>query len=187
MSSTPSKSRKTIIGISAIIIVLIFLFVPIIPVTYTDKEPYQVTETKTEGLTSINDYTLEPNYFVHQSAYIPSGRDVEYSVRASDTVDTYVFTSSEFANYKAGRSAVSVAERKNAAETRYGFHTSIADTYYFVVYNGHTGLFGIGAKKVGIYSATSKATWQETVTKYREVTKTKYMSLIELLLRGGKA
>jgi hypothetical protein len=130
-------------------------------------------------LTSITDFTLEPNRYTYQSAYIPAGRDVEYSVRVSDTVDTYIFTSAEFSNYQAGRSALSVAERKGISETRYGFHTSISDTYYFVIYNLHKGFLGIGAKNVGIYSVTSNATW----TKFKEITKTKYDSLFQLLTR----
>ena len=111
-------NRKTKVGLSTLVI-LIVLFIPVIPVTYrelepyqitkkepyevTEKEPYQVIETKTLELFSIEDYTLEPGHYIYQAVYIPSGRDIEYSVKASDIVDVFVFTSSEFEKYEKGR------------------------------------------------------------------------------------
>ena len=84
-------SEKAVIGILGVFIIVVVLFIPIVPINYkelepyqvTEQEPYQATETKTEQLTSINDYTIQAGHYVYQSAYVLSGKDVEYSVGAA--------------------------------------------------------------------------------------------------------
>lgn len=137
--------------------------------TEYQQQSYQEIETQNANLISGSDYTLEGGHYVYWSAFIQSGHRVEYSVEASDSVNTYVLTSSEFQQYVNDNNFNTVAERRDTESTRYGFTASIDDTYYFVVYNPHDGFFGIGDKKVGVYSATATATWEESVTKYKDV------------------
>ena len=192
-----NKGKKIGIGIGIGVAVAIAIIVtPFIPISGTEQyvemqtkkqlvqemrtqsQPYQELETKNEALISGQDVTIEPNTYYSWHAFIPTGRNVEFSVRASDTVNTYVLTSSEFTNFQSAGNYNTVAQRLDTDNARYGFNTAIADTYYFVVSNPHNGIFGIGSKTVGLYSATATSTWQEMVTKYRDVqvpvTVTKY-------------
>ncbi|MFY3739821.1 MAG: hypothetical protein HMLIMOIP_000240 [Candidatus Nitrosomirales archaeon] len=199
LASQPiKKSNKKYIGIGVgVAVTIAIILAPFIPVSSTEQyvemqtkkqlvqemhtkkqlvqemqtqsQPYQDLETKNEALISGQDITIEPNTYYSWHAFIPTGRTVEFSVRASDTVNTYVLTSSEFTNFQSASNYNTVAQRLDTENARYGFNTAIADTYYFVVSNPHNGIFGIGSKTVGLYSATATATWQEMVTKYRNV------------------
>ena len=131
-------------------------------------------------------------------------RNVVFEVQASDTVDAYVFMSVEFQNYRnTVTNAAPVVQRQDSANIRLSFRTTSDDTYYFVIFNRHSGFFGLFSKTVGVYSATSTASWTELTTtytpmvKYRDVTntvttsvearvpKTKYVSLFQLLTGTG--
>jgi hypothetical protein len=199
------KVRKGAIGGAvgggiAAVAVLVTLFVPLIPVSYqqeykemetrqesyvdierrseqyTDierrQQPYQTIETRNEELLSFSDTTIEGGESVVQSVYIPRDRSIELRMSASDTLRTYVTSRSD---YQANDNQYSspIAEQSNV---RYGFTAPISDTYYIAFYNQHDGFFGLGAKNVGLYSATLTATWDESVTKYRteNVPVTKY-------------
>ncbi|MBM5805477.1 MAG: hypothetical protein FJZ49_05380 [Candidatus Verstraetearchaeota archaeon] len=167
-------------------IILILFFAPMLPFSVSSTVQVPATQTNTQNLMYISGVTIDPGYSVYRSAYIDAGRGVEYSVKASYNVDTYIFTSGEFSKYINQSSFVSVAERKEVSETRYGFLALINDTYYFVVYNPNTGFFGLGAKSVGLYSATSKVTEQATVMWNQTVTEQKYVSLFWILQNIGK-
>jgi len=148
--------------------------------SYTVQVPYTTMEDKQSTIGSTSDVTLEGGYYLHWDSYLPVGRDVEFSVSASDTVILYIFTASQYANYREyGSTIPSEKESPEMSSGKIGFHVSFTGTYYLCIYNPHDGFLGIGKKNVGIYSASIVAYWQEEVTKqraetrYRTVTKTR--------------
>ncbi|MBM3898094.1 MAG: hypothetical protein FJ358_06195 [Thaumarchaeota archaeon] len=118
--------------------------VPVIPITYAVKEPYQRTEKYTENvpvevevpvqyqeielvpvqvavpyqetvnqrdnLFSVSSTTLEPRKYLYRVAQLPAGRDVQFTFRASDAVNIFVFSSGQFANYQQSRASSPLAQ-----------------------------------------------------------------------------
>ena len=174
----------------------IVLFIPIVPLKYTVKEPYTVRvpyqEWKTKSETFINqiNYTLNPGNYIYWSKYLPKGRTVTFSVEASDTVDAYILSSSEYQNFKSGEKFYPEASRKDSKNFKLVFSTRIDDTYYFIIRNPHTGFFGLFSKSVVIRSVKAEAFWQELVTKYREeisyinAQKTTYLGILPYVLNA---
>ncbi|MEM5879626.1 MAG: protein kinase, partial [Candidatus Aenigmatarchaeota archaeon] len=170
----------------ALLLVITFLFIPIVPiqttervptkvtVPYTEREsyvdyvPYQEWEKMSETFISTTNYNLKPGYFVYWSKYLPYDRKVTFYVSASDTVEVYVLSSLEYKNFYEGRSFSPEASRKDSKELQLVFLTRFNDTYYFIIKNPHTGFLGLFSKNVMIYSANANAIWEELVTKYRE-------------------
>jgi len=139
---------------------------------YTVQVPYTTVEDRQGTIGSTSDYTLEGGYYTWWNDYIPLGRDIEFSVSASDTVNLYVFTSTQFTNLQEmGSWTPNEKQLLDVSNGKLGYHVSSSGTYYFVIRNPHSGIFGIGKKNVGIYSALIKAYWQEEVTKYRSETR----------------
>jgi len=138
---------------------------------YTVQVPYTTMEDKQGTIGHESDRTLEGGSYLYWNSHVPLGRDIEFSVSASDTVDLFVFTSTQFNSYKAGKSTPSEKELKGVSSGKMGYHVSSSGTYYFVIKNPHSGFLGIGKKNVGIYSASIKSYWQEEVTKYRSETR----------------
>ena len=164
--------------------------IPAFPVTYqepydeqeayTIQVPYTTMEDKQQTIGSTSDRTLEGGYYIYWDSNLPVGRDVELSVSASDTVFLYIFTASQYANYKdTGSKTPNEKASQEISSGKIGYHVSTSGTYYFCVYNPHDGFLGFGEKSVGVYSASIVAYWQEEVTKqrtetrYRTVTKTR--------------
>jgi len=152
-----------------------------VQVPYTVQEPYYVQvpyttmEDKQETLVTDDDRTLEGGYYRYWYRYIPVGRDVEFYISASDTVNLYIFTSSQYASFADGGSITSAPNEKQALEVSegtLGYHISASDTYYFCIYNLHSGFLGFGKESVGVYTTLVTAFWQEEVTHYR--TETRY-------------
>lgn len=146
--------------------------------SYTVQVPYTTMEDKQSTIGSTSDTTIEGGYYLYWSSYLLVGRDVEFSVSASDTVFLYIFTASQYANYQeTGSETPNEKESPEMSSGKIGFHVSSTGTYYLCVYNPHDGFLGIGKKNVGIYSVSIVAYWQEEVTKqraetrYRDVTK----------------
>jgi len=167
-NSSESSHKRRNMAIIVVLLVMAFVFaVPIFPASY--QEPYASLENKQETIGSTSDHTLEGGYYLYWSKYIPIGIDIELSVSATDTVDLYFFTSVQFDDYKEGRSTPSEKQLLGVSSGKLGYHVSSSGTYYFVIKNPHSGLFGIGKTNVGIYSASVEAYWQEEVTKYRTI------------------
>jgi hypothetical protein len=177
------KQNQVIVVVVALFAILGVLFVPIIPYSYQVQVPYQTTEDvqvpyqetapQSSILFTLASYTLQPNYYLHPSAQISSGKDVSVSWSADDTVNIKAFNSDQYNLYAANTgNPQPIVSRDNVASGTLGFHVSATDTYYFVIFNPHNGFFGLGSHNVGIFSAGGTATWQETVTKYRTETHT---------------
>ncbi len=157
-----------------------------VQVPYTEQEayyvqvPYETMEDKQQTLGSSSDRTIEGGSSFYWYPHIPLGRDIEFYVHASDTVNLYIFTASQFANYQdTGSRSTNEKQLLDVTSGTLGYHISTSGTYYFVVYNPHDGFLGFGKKSVGIYSSSINAYWQEEVTKqraetrYRTVTKSR--------------
>lgn len=176
------KGRNITISIVIILLLTMFVFIlPIFPDSYQEpyvvQVPYTSMANRELELGSTSDYTLQANSYYYWGTTIPLGRDVEFSISASDTVNLYVFTETQFNSYKAGQSTPNEKSLIGLSSGKLGYHIASTGTYYFVIYNPHTGFLGIGAKSVGIYSALVKAYWQEEVTLYRDETRYKTISL----------
>lgn len=183
-----SSSRTGVILVAALIVVAgIAYAIPVIPVTYEEsyqvQVPYTWIDEKEETIGSVNDRTVEGGYYIYWNSYIPVGRDVEFSVSASDTVNLYVFTSSQYSNYRdTGSKTPNEKEIIDLSSGKLGYHVSASDTYYFCVYNPHDGFLGIGAKSVGIYSSSVVEYWQEEETEDRWETHTRDVTIRVTLL-----
>lgn len=169
-SSHSGRNIALIVSLISIVGIIVFA-VPLIPKSF--NESYYSIDTKQDTIASISDRTLQPNYHIPLSGYLPQGRDITFSVSASDTVRLYIFTSTQYDRYKSNYATTpNEKELLDISNGNIGYHISSSDTYYFIIYNPHTGLFGLGSKNVGIYSSSVIAIWQEQVIKYRTVTKT---------------
>lgn len=143
---------------------------------YTVQVPYSTMEDKQQTLGSTSDRTIEGGYSIYWDPVVHLGRDIEFSVSASDTVFLYIFSASQYANYRdTGSKTPNEKESLEISSGKIGYHVSSTGTYYFCVYNPHDGFLGIGAKSVGVYSSSVVAFWQEEVTKYR--TETRYQTV----------
>lgn len=101
------------------------------------------------------------------SANIPGGADVSVSWSASDTVDVYVFDSTQYSVWQSnhGTTSPNMASQPGAQNGTVGFHTSFTDTYYLVVHNPHTcGLFCFGGNNVTLYGTNGTATYSVQTT-----------------------
>ena len=152
-----------------------------VQVPYTEQEayyvqvPYTTMEDQQQILVNEEDYTLEGGYYRYRSRFISLGKDVEFYISASNTVNLYVFTSAQYSTYVDGSSISSAPNEKELLEVSQGtlgYHVSATDTYYFCTYNLHSGFLGFGKESVGLYSTKITAYWQEEVTDYR--TETRY-------------
>lgn len=160
------KAGATGAGVAAVAIVIV-MFVPLIPLTVEEEVQTMQTRTiseqvmvpQTNKLFSQEDYTIQPNASYKVTVPVAANSEVEFEVRASDTVDTSVRTI-----------GIPIYGRDDVSNTRYKFTAPIDGDYTFEVFNDHNGVLGIGSKTVGLYSAAATETWQETVTKERVVT-----------------
>ncbi len=124
-------------------------------VTYTTSSttvvPVNQQTTATASVFFIGQTTLQPNYYTSASASLTAGSDVGATYSADDTVDVYVFSSSEYSQYlSSGTTSPNIAEQTGVASGTVGFHVSFADTYYLVLHNPHTGFLGIGGHNIGV-------------------------------------
>ncbi len=127
--------------------------------------PVQTAQSRSQTLLNLGSYTLQANYYYSSYGQVPAGSDIAITWSASNTVNVYAFTSDQYSVYtKNSGNANPIVSQKNVASGTLGFHASASDTYYIVIFNPHSTLFGLIKEDVGIYSANAVATWQETVT-----------------------
>lgn len=158
--------------------ILVVLGVVVVAVPLVDiviQEPYTSMENMEAIIGSTSDRTIEGGYYITWTINIPVGRDIEFSAHASDTVDLYVFSVSQYNNYQDGGGGIRDADNEkdliDVERGTLGYHVSASGNYHFCIYNPHDGFFGIGKQNVGIYTASITSYWTEEVTKYRTVTK----------------
>lgn len=149
-----------------------YLLVHTQTVTYTTSSttsvPITQQQTTSSQVWSVSQTTLGCNKYVVQGASLSTGWDVQVSWSASDTVDVYVFDSTQYSAYaSSGTTSPNIASQSGApASGKLGFHVSFSDTYYLVFHNLHNGFLCIGAENLAIYSGTGTATYQIPVTTY---------------------
>lgn len=141
-----------------------------VTVTYTTSSqtvvPVTGQGTGTSSVFYIGQTTLQPNYYTDAYASLTTGSDVGISYSADDTVDVYVFSSSEYSQYvSSGTTSPNIAEQTGVTSGTVGFHVNFADTYYLVLHNPHTGFLGIGGHNIGV-SASGTDTYPTTTTTY---------------------
>ena len=160
--------------------------------TYWEKEPYQVTKTESKIL--IDDKpTVSAGKYVYYRIYIDisekqrnivSGKVVE---TAGYDINFYVFDQKGYNAWKEGKSAPAYVSAKKIKSFSYNFVPNHSDYYCFVLDNGYS-LFTNKVPQI-----TASWSYQTTITEYRDVektrtvtedvkvTKTKYVSLFQLL------
>lgn len=194
-----SSSNRT-----ALILIVIILLgagiayaIPVVPVTYEEsyqvdvpydeqeayqiQVPYETMEDKQQILVDEADYTLEGGYYRYYPRSLSIGKDVEFYISASNTVNLYIFTSAQYSTHVDGGSISSAPNEKELLDVSrgtLGYHVSATDTYYFCIYNHHSGFFGIGKESVGLYSIEITAYWQEEVINHR--TETRYRTVSKI-------
>lgn len=140
--------------------------------TYFDKEPYQITKTGSEAIIDDKD-TVPAGKILYYKRYIDfSGKDKNIvSGKITETagydINFYVFDQENYNAWRNGMSFSSFVTAKSVRSHEYSFAPSRSDYYYFVLDNGYS----MFTNKV----PSTTATWdyQEKVTEYRNVAKTR--------------
>jgi len=131
-----------------------------ITMPYVTSSTAVVAVTQTNSTSSsafgISQVTLGCNEYAHASTTLTVGEDVQISWSASDTVDVYVFTSTEYQSYvNSGTTSPNVwGENSAPASGSLGFHVSGSGRYYLMMHNPHNGVNCFAAVNLAIYSAT---------------------------------
>jgi hypothetical protein len=137
-----------------------FLVSASITVPYVTRSTTVVAVTQTHSTSSsafgISPVTLGCNEYAHSSTTLTVGEDVQISWSASDTIDVYVFISTEYQSYvNSGTTSPNVwGESSAPASGSLSFHVSGSDTYYLMMHNPHNGVNCFAAENLAIYSAT---------------------------------
>ena len=137
-------------------------------------------ENKQRILINEEDQTLEGGHAKYLVLDLSVGQDIEFHFRASNTVNLYIFTSEQYSpRVKGGYLIVAPNEKEllEVSQGTLGYRVSATDTYYFVIYNIHSGL-SLGEESVGLYSIKVTAYVQEEVTKQRTETRYRTVSTI---------
>jgi hypothetical protein len=111
--------------------------------------------------------TITPNEYVYQNVALTAGMEVQVSWIANNTLDAYVFNSSENAAYagsNATKTSPNIASSPNSEIGSLSFHVPINDVYFLAFFNPHNGSFGLDSHSVGLINATGMATFQVTTT-----------------------
>jgi len=147
-----------------------YLFLSTSTVVYTTTSttlvPVVQQTTATAPVFGIPQTTLQANYYTSSSAQLSTGTDVGVSWSSDDTVDVYIFSSSQFRLYEqSGTTSPNIASQTALSSGTIGFHVSFSDTYTLVLHNPHTGFFGLGAHNIGV-AASGTETYPTTTTTY---------------------
>jgi hypothetical protein len=187
--------RTQTAGAISIVIVAAIIgsgFIPVITTLNVNTTPYATVETTSVPYTgvqvltqqsittlskqvySLNSYTLNCSNSVYEYAYLDTGDNVQVTFSASDTVDAYLMSSSQYISYSGGAASNYEAALTGLSGGTFGLNVAVSDTYYLVIYNLHTGLFCLGGEKVAIYSAVGTASHPTTVSYQVTTTETLY-------------
>lgn len=161
---TRSTTKGLAVGALAFIILVAALLVPFIPVT-RDVRPRSIP------VFQISDTTIQQDLYVEASSQLSAGQDASASWSASDTVDVYIFNSTQYSVYsKSGDSSNSMAGETNKQAGTIGFHVQVSGTYYLVVYDEDIGVYGAGNlyESIYLYSAGGTATSPPSATSCHE-------------------
>jgi len=110
---------------------------------------------------------VTPNQYVYQDVALTAGMDVQVWWIANNTLDAYVFNSSENAAYaesNATTTSPNIASSPASQSGSLSFHVSVNDVYFLAFFNPHNGSLGLSPHSVGLLNATGMATLQVTTT-----------------------
>jgi hypothetical protein len=109
--------------------------------------------------------TITPNQYVYQDVALTAGMDVQVWWIANNTLDAYVFNTTEnavYANSNATTTLPNIASSLNSEDGSLSFHVSVNDVYFLAFFDPHNGSLGLAPHSVGLYNATGMATFQVT-------------------------
>jgi len=136
--------------------------------TYVATIMSQVTTTS--RIWSISQTALTCNTYKFASAYLPSGSSVQLSWSASDTVDVYVFNSTEYMRYVLSGATTPNVAGENGASMSGTMNIILfgSDTYYLVMHDSHGLVSGIcqTGGSMAVYSTSATATYAVPVPTY---------------------
>jgi len=181
-SSRGVGAAGIVVGV-IVIVVLAAGFLVYIPATSASYLPIAVVSTTestfvTSSITLVtvtqastatkptfdgNNTQLRPGIYDAYSASLTVGTDVQVSYSASESANVYVFNSAEFSAYKSGGTTSPNIATDTTSSGTLDFHISGTDTYWLVIYNPHSGPFGIGSSNVG-YTASGSETYPTSDT-----------------------
>lgn len=128
--------------------------------TTTTSQVWNIGQT-----TLYCDFDNQSVEWTSQSSALSVGMDVKVSWNASNTIDIYVFNSTQYSNWvSSGTTSPNVAEQSNAPISgSLRFNVSDSGMYWLVLHNPHLGLFCAGSSNPIVHSATGEETHQVPV------------------------
>jgi hypothetical protein len=108
---------------------------------------------------------ITSDQYVYQDFPLIAGMNVNVYWTANNTLDVYVFNSSENAAYATSNATMTSPNITSSPNSRAGslsFHVSVNDSYYVAFYNPHNGTQGPGSYEVTLLNATGIATFPVT-------------------------
>jgi len=133
---------------------------------FNPRTVFQPTLTTMPGAYLVSPtITITPNQYVYQDVALTAGMDVQVSWIANNTLDAYVFNTTEnavYANSNATTTSPNIASSLNSEEGSLSFHVSVNDVYFLAFFDPHNGSLGLAPHSVGLYNATGMATFQVT-------------------------
>ena len=168
-----------------LLLIIIGFAVPFIPVTKTEAVSYVSNKEQSTPVFQISSYTIDANHWVYQTASLSVGEDIQVSYSASDTVNAYLFSSSQYSSYSGQSNPSSEVAQTGQASGTISFRVSASDTYYLVIFNPHNGFLGLGSHSVGLYSAGGTAASLAAVTLTSTTATSCNQSLISYLSGGN--
>ena len=133
-------------------------------------------ETTTTQIWGISQVALTCNTDKVTSAYLAAGSSVQLSWSASDTIDVFVFNSTEYSHYvHSGSTTPDIAGENSAPMSgTLSIGVSSSDTYYLVMHDSHGLVSGVcqTGGNMAIYSTSASATIAVPVPTYHTETTT---------------
>lgn len=130
------------------------------------RNVFQATLTTMPGAYLISPtITITPNQYVYQDVALTAGMDVHVSWIANNTLDAYVFNTTEnavYANSNATKTFPNIASSLGSERGSLSFHVSVDDLYFLAFFDPHNGSLGLAPHSVGLFNATGMATFTVT-------------------------
>jgi hypothetical protein len=142
----------------------------------TTSVPMSQSTNATQPLFTESDSSLATNHYDFYYAPLSVGTDANVSWSASETVNVYVFNSSEFGAFtSSGQTSPNLAT-DSAANGTLDFHAPGTDTYYLVIQNDYTSwtcVSGVCARGANIrYTTDGSETHPKSATTFMTSTVT---------------
>lgn len=199
MSASGSHSNRgaigAAIGVIVVVVIIIIGFVVAVPETSAvgvpvvqsyvassvsqyqtstiSQEPIAEQTTTNQPIFDIGTNLLVHGYYDYSTANLPAGADVQLSWTTDNSVNVFVFTSSEYSAFTgSGTTSPNVVSKTGTSSDSMSFIVSAPDTYYLVLQNTNNGLlFGYGAKNDTV-SSSGTASYNVETTVYVAQTNT---------------